>query len=72
MTQPPEPVGAEAHYRALESLYAAAPINQLLATGGVLAFLQSAATIGFGIDFKSPASVITALPGATPSGVMQT
>ena len=29
MTQPPEPVGAEAHYRALESLYAAAPINQL-------------------------------------------
>jgi len=29
VTQPPEPVGAEAHYRALESLYAAAPINQL-------------------------------------------
>lgn len=33
MTPPPEPpgaaVGAEAHYRALESLYAAAPINQL-------------------------------------------
>ena len=29
MTQPPEPVGAEAHYRALESLYAAAPINRL-------------------------------------------
>lgn len=28
MTPPPEPaVGAEAHYRALESLYAAAPIN---------------------------------------------
>ncbi|WP_423606228.1 PaaI family thioesterase [Sphingomonas sp. MS122] len=34
MTPPPEPapeppVGAEAHYRALESLYAAAPINRL-------------------------------------------
>ncbi|UUL81942.1 PaaI family thioesterase [Sphingomonas qomolangmaensis] len=26
---PPEPSGAEAHYRALEALYAAAPINQL-------------------------------------------
>lgn len=26
---PPEPVGAEAHYRALEALYRAAPINQL-------------------------------------------
>lgn len=25
----PEPVGAEAHFRALESLYASAPINQL-------------------------------------------
>lgn len=29
VTPPPEPVGAEAHYRALEALYAAAPINQL-------------------------------------------
>jgi uncharacterized protein (TIGR00369 family) len=31
VTPPPEPagVGADAHYRALESLYAAAPINQL-------------------------------------------
>ncbi len=28
MTPPPEPVGAQAHYRALESLYAAAPINR--------------------------------------------
>jgi uncharacterized protein (TIGR00369 family) len=26
---PPDPTGAEAHYRALESLYAAAPINRL-------------------------------------------
>ncbi len=28
-TPPPEPQGADAHYRALESLYAAAPINRL-------------------------------------------
>lgn len=28
-TDPSEPVGAEAHFRALESLYASAPINQL-------------------------------------------
>lgn len=28
VTPPPEPVGAQAHYRALESLYAAAPINR--------------------------------------------
>lgn len=26
---PPDPTGADAHYRALESLYAAAPINRL-------------------------------------------
>ena len=26
---PPEPTGAQAHFRALEALYAAAPINQL-------------------------------------------
>ena len=30
-----------------------APINQLLATGGVLFFLQSAATVMFGIDFRN-------------------
>jgi branched-chain amino acid transport system permease protein len=30
-----------------------APINQLLVTGGVLIFLQAAATMAFGIDFKN-------------------
>ena len=30
-----------------------APINQLLATGGVLFFLQSFATVAFGIDFRN-------------------
>ena len=29
VTRPEEPIGAEAHFRALESLYAAAPINRL-------------------------------------------
>jgi uncharacterized protein (TIGR00369 family) len=29
VTQPEEPIGAKAHFRALESLYAAAPINRL-------------------------------------------
>ena len=31
----------------------AAPINQLLVTGGVLFFLQAAATLAFGIEFKN-------------------
>ena len=31
----------------------APPINQLLATGGVLFFLQSFATVAFGIDFRN-------------------
>jgi branched-chain amino acid transport system permease protein len=30
-----------------------APINQLLVTGGVLFFLQAAATMAFGIDFQN-------------------
>ena len=29
------------------------PINQLLVTGGVLFFLQAAATMAFGIDFRN-------------------
>src|SRR5207248_11552498 len=31
----------------------AEPINQLLVTGGVLFFLQAAATLAFGIEFKN-------------------
>jgi len=34
-------------------LHGTPPINQLLATGGVLFFLQSAATVMFGIDFRN-------------------
>src|SRR6266480_4884683 len=33
--------------------WAAPPINQLLATGGVLFILQSFATVAFGIDFRN-------------------
>ena len=29
------------------------PINQLLVTGGVLFFLQAAATMAFGIEFRN-------------------
>jgi branched-chain amino acid transport system permease protein len=32
---------------------AAEPINQLLVTGGVLFFLQAAATLAFGVDFRN-------------------
>ncbi len=46
-------LGVILHVVVIQPLLTAAPINQLLATGGVLAFLQSAATIGFGIDFKN-------------------
>ncbi len=46
-------LGVILHVVVIQPLLSAAPINQLLATGGVLAFLQSAATIGFGIDFKN-------------------
>ncbi len=37
----------------IEPLLGAPPINQLLATGGVLFVLQSFATVAFGIDFRN-------------------
>jgi branched-chain amino acid transport system permease protein len=46
-------LGALLHLLVIAPLLGAAPINQLLATGGVLFFLQSAATILFGIEFKN-------------------
>ncbi len=46
-------LGVLLHYLVIEPLLNAAPINQLLATGGVLFFLQSAATVAFGIDFRN-------------------
>ncbi len=46
-------LGVILHYLVISPLLGAAPINQLLATGGVLFFLQSAATVLFGIDFRN-------------------
>ncbi len=46
-------LGLMLHFLVIEPLLDAAPINQLLATGGVLFFLQSFATVAFGIDFRN-------------------
>lgn len=46
-------LGAMLHFLVIEPLLSAAPINQLLATGGVLFVLQSFATVAFGIDFRN-------------------
>src|SRR6266508_5894903 len=46
-------LGVILHVLVISPLLGAAPINQLLATGGVLFFLQSAATVLFGIEFRN-------------------
>jgi branched-chain amino acid transport system permease protein len=46
-------LGALLHFLVIEPLLSSPPINQLLATGGVLFFLQSAATVAFGIEFHN-------------------
>jgi len=46
-------LGVILHVLVIAPLLGAAPINQLLATGGVLFFLQSAATVMFGVEFKN-------------------
>jgi branched-chain amino acid transport system permease protein len=46
-------LGIVLHALVIAPLLGAAPINQLLATGGVLFFLQSAATVLFGIEFRN-------------------
>ena len=46
-------LGILLHLIVIAPLLNAAPINQLLATGGVLAFLQALATVVFGIDFRN-------------------
>jgi len=46
-------LGVILHALVIAPLLGAAPINQLLATGGVLFFLQSAATVLFGIEFRN-------------------
>jgi branched-chain amino acid transport system permease protein len=46
-------LGMLLHVVVIRPLLGTAPINQLLATGGVLFFLQGAATVLFGIDFRN-------------------
>jgi branched-chain amino acid transport system permease protein len=46
-------LGGLLHVLVIQPLLGAPPINQLLATGGVLFLLQSAATVMFGIDFRN-------------------
>lgn len=46
-------LGALLHYFVIRPVLAAEPINQLLVTGGVLFFLQAAATLAFGVDFRN-------------------
>ena len=46
-------LGLLLHAIVIQPLLSAPPINQLLATGGVLFFLQSLATVTFGIDFRN-------------------
>ena len=45
--------GAALHQFVIRPVLKAEPINQLLVTGGVLFFLQAAATFAFGIEFKN-------------------
>ena len=46
-------LGVLLHLLVIAPLLGSAPINQLLATGGVLFFLQSAATVLFGVEFRN-------------------
>ncbi|MCS6878470.1 MAG: branched-chain amino acid ABC transporter permease [Geminicoccaceae bacterium] len=46
-------LGALLHFLVIRPVLASEPINQLLVTGGVLFFLQAAATVAFGIDFRN-------------------
>jgi branched-chain amino acid transport system permease protein len=46
-------LGALLHQFIIRPVLAAEPINQLLVTGGMLFFLQAAATLAFGIEFRN-------------------
>ncbi|WP_119418097.1 branched-chain amino acid ABC transporter permease [Desertibaculum subflavum] len=46
-------LGALLHYLVIRPVLQSEPINQLLVTGGVLFFLQSFATLVFGIEFRN-------------------
>ncbi|HEY5897366.1 MAG TPA: branched-chain amino acid ABC transporter permease [Burkholderiales bacterium] len=46
-------LGLALHQFVIRPVLNAEPINQLLVTGGVLFFLQAAATLAFGVDFRN-------------------
>ena len=46
-------LGLVLHHFIIRPVLSAEPINQLLVTGGVLFFLQAAATLAFGIEFRN-------------------
>ncbi len=46
-------LGVALHQFVIRPVLAAEPINQLLVTGGVLFFLQGAATLAFGVEFRN-------------------
>jgi len=54
-------LGALLHTFVIRPVLAAEPINQLLVTGGVLFFLQAAATLAFGVDFRNVGVSLPAL-----------
>ena len=55
-------LGVLLHQLVIRPVLAAEPINQLLVTGGVLFFLQAAATLAFGIEFKNLGVSLPAVP----------
>jgi len=46
-------LGVALHHFVIRPVLTAEPINQLLVTGGVLFFLQGAATLAFGVEFRN-------------------
>lgn len=63
--------GMALHQFVIRPVLAAEPINQLLVTGGVLFFLQAAATLAFGIEFKNlgitfPPMIVGEISFSTP------
>ena len=59
--------GAALHQFIIRPVLASEPINQLLVTGGVLFFLQAAATLAFGVQFRN---LGLSLPGVTIGEIM--
>lgn len=45
--------GVVLHYLVIQPILGTSPVNQLLVTGGVLFFLQAAATLAFGVEFRN-------------------